>query len=51
LMFVAKDLIGMYYRTSEALLLLVGAYLILLLPLSLFFRYLERRLRNVGLGN
>lgn len=51
LVFVAKDLIGMYYRTNEALLLLVGAYLVLLLPLSLFFRYIERRLRHVGLGN
>lgn len=51
LMFVAKDLIGMYYRTNEALLLLVGAYLVLLLPMSLFFSYWERRLRHVGLGN
>ncbi len=45
LMFVAKDLIGMYYKTTEALFMLVIAYLILLLPLSLFFSYVERRLR------
>lgn len=51
LMFVAKDLIGMYYRTSEALLMLVLAYLIILLPVSLGFTYLERRLRAHGLGS
>lgn len=51
LMFVAKDLIGMYYKTSEALLLLVLSYLLLLLPVSLAFSYLERRLRHDGLGH
>lgn len=50
LMFVAKDLIGMYYKTTEALLLLVGAYLILLLPLSVLARWLERRLRYAEHG-
>ncbi|MCQ2361613.1 MAG: amino acid ABC transporter permease [Acidaminococcaceae bacterium] len=50
LMFVAKDLIGMYYRTSEALLMLVIAYLIILLPISIAFTLLERRLRRHGLG-
>lgn len=51
LMFVAKDLIGMYYRTSEALLMLVVAYLIILLPVSIAFSLLERRLRSHGLGS
>lgn len=51
LMFVAKDLIGMYYRTSEALLMLVVAYLIILLPISILFSYLEGRLRQHGLGS
>lgn len=51
LMFVAKDLIGMYYRTSESLLMLVVAYLIILLPVSLGFTWLERRLRSHGLGS
>lgn len=50
LMFVAKDLIGMYYRTSEALLMLVVAYLLILLPVSIGFSILERRLRSHGLG-
>lgn len=51
LMFVAKDLIGMYYKTDEALLLLVIAYLIILLPLSLLFTWLERRMRYAGFGH
>ncbi len=51
LMYVAKDLIGLYYQTGEALLMLVIAYLILLLPISLLAAYLERRLRYAGYGN
>lgn len=51
LMYVAKDLIGMYYKTDEALLLLVAAYLIILLPISLLFTLLERRMRHAGSGS
>ncbi len=51
LMFVAKDLIGMYYKTDEALFLLVIAYLIILLPLSILFTWLERRMRYAGFGH
>lgn len=50
LMYVAKDLIGMYYRTDEALLMLTLSYLALLLPLSIAFSLLERRLRHAGFG-
>ena len=50
LMYVAKDLIGMYYKTDEALLMLVAAYLVLLLPISVVFSWLERRLRYAGFG-
>lgn len=50
LMFVAKDLIGMYYKTNEALLVLVIAYLIILLPMSLGITLLERRIRYAGFG-
>lgn len=50
LMFVAKDLIGMYYKTTEALFMLVVAYLIILLPLSIFIRWLERRVRYAEFG-
>ncbi|WP_199764023.1 amino acid ABC transporter permease [Helicobacter felis] len=42
LMFVAKDLIGIYYKTNEALILLVLAYLVVLLPLSGLFVALEK---------
>ena len=51
LMYVAKDLIGLYYKTDEALLVLVVAYLILLLPVSLAAAWLERRLRYAGFGD
>ena len=47
-MYVAKDLIGMYYKTDEALLMLVIAYLAILLPISWAFSRLERRLRHGG---
>ena len=42
-MYMAKDLIGMYYSTYESLLMLVVAYLVILLPISLFGTWLERR--------
>ena len=51
LMYVTKDLIGLYYETDEALLMLVVFYLIILLPISIFATYLERRLRYAGFGN
>ena len=51
LMYVTKDLIGIYYQTTEALFMLVIAYLALLLPISLLGTLLERRLRNAGFGN
>ena len=51
LMYVAKDLIGLYYKTDEALLMLVVSYLIILLPISIVATVLERRLRYAGFGN
>ena len=50
LMFTAKDQIGLYYKTTESLVLLVSAYLLILLPLSLLGSLLERRLRHAGFG-
>ena len=50
LMFTAKDQIGLYYKTVESLFLLVSAYLLILLPLSLLGSLLERRLRRAGFG-
>ena len=50
LMFTAKDLIGLYYSTTESLFLLVVFYLIILLPISLLGSLVERRLRYAGFG-
>lgn len=50
LMFTAKDLIGLYSKTTESLFLLVVFYLIILLPVSLLGSLLERRLRYAGFG-
>ena len=51
LMFTAKDLIGMYAKTIECLTLLVGFYLIMLLPVSILGSWLERRLRYAEFGD
>ena len=51
LMFTAKDLIGLYYKTTESLFLLIIFYLIILLPVSLIGSFVERRLRYAGFGN
>ena len=47
LMYEAKDLIGLYYKTEESLVMLVVAYLIILLPVSILGTVLERRVKNV----
>lgn len=51
LMHLTQDLIGMYYQTFESLFMLVAAYLVLLLPLSVFLTWLERRVRYAEFGN
>lgn len=51
LMFVAKDLIGIYYKTDEALFMLVISYLVILLPISLLCSWIERRVRYAEFGN
>ena len=51
LMYVTKDLIGLYYETDEALIMLVVFYLIILLPISIIASFIERRLRYAGFGN
>lgn len=50
LLFVTKDLIGMDYKTTEALFLLIMSYLIILLPVSVLTSYLEYRSRRVSHG-
>ena len=51
LMFTAKDLIGLYYNTTECLFLLVVFYLIMLLPVSILGSFVERRVRYAGFGD
>lgn len=51
LMFTAKDLIGLYYQTTESLFLLVIFYLLILLPVSIVGSLIERRLRYAGFGS
>lgn len=51
LMFTAKDLIGMYAKTIECLVLLVIFYLIMLLPVSILGSVIERRLRYAEFGD
>ncbi|WP_373766738.1 amino acid ABC transporter permease [Glaesserella sp.] len=50
LMFVTKDIIGMDYKTNEALFLLFVSYLVILLPVSLLARYAENRVRRAKYG-
>lgn len=50
LMFMAKEIIGMDYKTNEALFLLMVFYLIILLPISIFIRYLEVHTRRAKYG-
>lgn len=50
LMFVTKDIIGMDYKTNEALFLLFISYLAILLPISLLARYTEKRVRRAKYG-
>ncbi|QLB17158.1 amino acid ABC transporter permease [Mannheimia varigena] len=50
LMFVTKDIIGMDYKTNEALLLLLLSYLVILLPISLLARWAEKRVRSAKYG-
>lgn len=51
LMYVAKGLIGLYYKTDESLFMLVVAYLLLLLPISSLLGFIERKVRYAGLGD
>ncbi|ASW43394.1 amino acid ABC transporter permease [Clostridium isatidis] len=51
LMFVTKGIIGMYYKTKESLILVVIFYLIILLPMSIAARKIERRLRYGEFGS
>ncbi len=51
LMFTAKDLIGLYYNTTESLFLLVIFYIIMLLPVSFAGSFFEKKLRFSMFGD
>ena len=51
LMFTAKDLIGLYYKTTECLTLLVVFYALILIPVSVLGDRLERRVRHAEFGD
>jgi polar amino acid transport system permease protein len=48
---VTKDLIGMYYKTYESLVMLVVIYLIMILPISIILSWVERKVRYAEFGN
>lgn len=50
LMFMTKDLMGLYYDTTECLLMLVLFYLVILVPVSVLGTFAERRLRYGSFG-
>lgn len=50
LMFTAKDLIGLYYNTTESLFLLVSFYIVMLLPISIVGSILEKKVRYKMFG-
>lgn len=47
LVYAAKDIMGLYYMTNEALFMLVVSYLIIILPISLGLTFAEKRLNHV----
>ena len=51
LMFTAKDLIGLYYNTTESLVLLVLFYIVMLLPVSFAGSYFEKKVRFKMFGD
>ncbi|MCR4618616.1 MAG: amino acid ABC transporter permease [Lachnospiraceae bacterium] len=50
LMFTAKDLIGLYYNTTEALFLLVVFYVVMILPVSIVGNMVEKRVHYKMFG-
>lgn len=46
LVYAAKDIMGIYYMTNEALFMLVVSYLVIILPTSIILTFIEKRLIN-----
>jgi len=51
LMFTAKDLIGLYYNTTECLFMLVAFYVVMLLPVSFIGSIIEKTARKGMFGD
>lgn len=51
LMFTAKDLIGLYYNTTECLVMLVVFYIVMLLPVSILGSLVEHKVRYRMFGD
>lgn len=51
LMFTAKDLIGLFYNTTESLVLLVLFYILMLLPVSIAGSLIEKKARFKMFGD
>lgn len=51
LMFTAKDLIGLYYKTTECLFMLVLFYIVMLLPVSILGNVVEKKARFSMFGD
>lgn len=51
LMFTAKDLIGLYYNTTECLVMLVVFYAIMLVPVSYLGHWAEKKMRYKMFGD
>lgn len=51
LMFTAKDLIGLYYKTTECLVMLVLFYIVMLLPVSILGNIIEKKARYSMFGD
>ncbi len=51
LMFTAKDLIGLYYNTTECLVMLVVFYIFMLLPVSILGSVIEKKTRFKMFGD
>ncbi|MDR1391970.1 MAG: amino acid ABC transporter permease [Clostridiales bacterium] len=46
-MFVTKDVIGMYYCTNEALFMLIVSYVVIILPFVLLFTFLKEKIKYI----
>ncbi len=51
LMNTTKTLNGLYYKSNESYLLLIGAYMLILIPFSILLSWIEKKVRHAEFGN